>query len=75
MGKILKNKTEEFICLMAKLDLLSFFGLLKIMGIEMKHGDGELKEFDLLWDDAVTVFESKDRSNKRKLISFLKEVV
>ena len=76
-GKAHKN-TEQFAKYLAKLDVDSFFGVCKILKVELgTYGeDGKIEDmrpFETVWSEAIETFNSLGRAPRRQLLEVVKQ--
>lgn len=70
--------TDNFMGLIGKMDVVTFAGVAKLLGVKtvelnQETNEAEPRSFVDVFEDVVRVFDSKDRNFKRQLIKIIKK--
>ena len=70
-----KSKAEEFVEILAKLEVLEFCGICTFLGVNLIDDQDNPRNFYDIVSDTLDAFEKCSRAKKREIIRIMKETL
>lgn len=73
--KLRQNLTEKIIRDLVKLEPAEFLGVCTVVDVRPFDGDGNPKEFEVLWGEVVDKIDGLNRTRKRNLNALVRAAI